>query len=207
MTMRPTTVSRADSQLDGAMSEHYPGEKDQDADSLDLLLSRLESNKAEDVEDQCTNEAYGIGRPVSETDLNTDPAIGLTTEEVYARVKRYGINTLAGKEHSLVLQFLSYFVGPIQFCMIAALLLAIGLFDWIDVGVICALLMLNAVVGFAQEYKARQTVESLKKQIASKSTVLRDGKWEDVDSDGLVPGDIYRIEEVCTCLGHDCTNH
>jgi H+-transporting ATPase len=71
-----------------------------------------------------------------------------------------------------------------------AALLAVGLGDWIDFGVILGILALNAFVGFYQEKQAADIVASLKGDIAMKATVVRDGKVEHILARELVPGDI-----------------
>lgn len=65
-----------------------------------------------------------------------------------------------------------------------------------DFAVIIALLLLNATVGFVQEYQAGSIVDELKKTLALKATVLRDGKLGEVDAPHVVPGDILQVEEV-----------
>ena len=80
------------------------------------------------------------------------------------------------------------------FCQAAALLAA-GLQDWVDFGVICALLLLNAVVGFVQEYQAGSIVDELKKTLALKGVVVRDGALKEVEAHEVVPGDILMIDE------------
>lgn len=80
--------------------------------------------------------------------------------------------------------------------MEAAAVLAAGLEDWVDFGVICALLLLNAFVGFIQEYQAGSIVDELKKTLALKAVVLRDGTLKEVEAPQVVPGDILQVEEV-----------
>lgn len=80
--------------------------------------------------------------------------------------------------------------------MEAAAVLAAGLEDWVDFGVICALLLLNAAVGFIQEYQAGSIVDELKKTLALKAVVLRDGTLKEVEAPQVVPGDILQVEEV-----------
>lgn len=79
--------------------------------------------------------------------------------------------------------------------MEAAAILAAGLQDWVDFGVICGLLLLNACVGFFQEYHAGNIVGELKKTLALKATVLRDGALIEIEAPELVPGDILQVEE------------
>ncbi len=71
-----------------------------------------------------------------------------------------------------------------------AVLLAAGLRDWIDFGVIIGILLLNAVVGWYQEKQAADVVASLKGDIAMRTTVVRDGREEEIKARELVPGDI-----------------
>lgn len=75
-------------------------------------------------------------------------------------------------------------------------MLAAGLQDWVDFGVICALLLLNACVGFVQEFQAGSIVEELKKTLALKAVVLRDGTLKEIEAPEVVPGDILQVEEV-----------
>ncbi len=71
-----------------------------------------------------------------------------------------------------------------------AVLLAAGLRDWIDLGVIIGILLLNAVVGWYQEKQAADVVASLKGDIAMKSVVKRDGQEQEILARELVTGDI-----------------
>lgn len=73
-----------------------------------------------------------------------------------------------------------------------AALLAAGLQDWVDFGVIIGILMLNAIVGWYQEKQAADVVASLKGDIAMKATVVRDGQETQILARELVPGDIVR---------------
>lgn len=74
-----------------------------------------------------------------------------------------------------------------------AVLLAAGLRDWIDFGVIIGILLLNAVVGWYQEKQAADVVASLKGDIAMKAEVVRDGQIQEIKARELVPGDIVRL--------------
>ena len=71
-----------------------------------------------------------------------------------------------------------------------AVLLAAGLRDWIDFGVIIAILLLNAGVGWYQEKQAADVVASLKGDIAMRATVVRNGQEEEIKARELVPGDM-----------------
>lgn len=74
-----------------------------------------------------------------------------------------------------------------------AALLAAGLRDWIDFGVICGILLLNAIVGWYQEKQAADVVATLKGDIALKAQVVRDGQENEIKARDLVPGDIVLL--------------
>ncbi|KAJ3011458.1 plasma membrane H+-ATPase [Thoreauomyces humboldtii] len=176
---------------------HLTGE-----DDLDELLKQLEEEAggteekdadAESIHGKSTGPHQVIKIP--DEMLNTDERTGLTTEECEKRKRKYGLNQLQEHKENLLLKFLSFFSGPIQYVMFAAAILAGGLQHWVDLGVILGLLLLNATVGFLQEYQAGNIVAQLKKQLALQATVVRNGKVEEIDGRQVVPGDIVKLEE------------
>ncbi|KAL2019447.1 hypothetical protein VTK56DRAFT_9652 [Thermocarpiscus australiensis] len=170
-------------------------EDEEDDEDIDALIEDLESNDGHGNFEEEEEVSPGGGRVVPEDMLQTDTRVGLTSEEVLQRRRKYGLNQMKEEKENLILKFFSFFVGPIQFVMEAAAVLAAGLEDWVDFGVICGLLLLNAVVGFAQEYQAGSIVDELKKTLALKAVVLRDGNLKEVEAPEVVPGDILQVEE------------
>jgi len=118
---------------------------------------------------------------------------GLTSEEAKKRLEQYGPNEIAEKKISPLVKFLTYFWGPIPWMIEIAAILSAVIRHWEDFGVIFAMLLINAAVGFWQEYKADNAIELLKKRLALKARVLRDGKWAEVPAQELVQGDVIRI--------------
>lgn len=118
---------------------------------------------------------------------------GLSADDVHQRLQKYGPNALAEKKVSPILQFLSYFWGPIPWMIEVALVLSAIVQHWADLIIILVLLVFNAVIGFWQEHQASNAVEALKKQLALKARVKRDSQWTEVDAVDLVPGDIIRL--------------
>ncbi|MBN1613946.1 MAG: plasma-membrane proton-efflux P-type ATPase [Deltaproteobacteria bacterium] len=118
---------------------------------------------------------------------------GLSRAEAEERMGRYGYNEIPEKKTNPFLKFLSYFWGPIPGMIIIAAVLSASLRHWPDLGVILALLILNAVVGFREEYQADNAIAALKARLALQAKVLRDGKWTVVAARELVPGDIVRL--------------
>jgi H+-transporting ATPase len=169
-------------------------EEEEDED-IDALIDDLESNDGHGDFEEEEEVVAGAGRVIPEDMLQTDTRVGLTSEEVIQRRRKYGLNQMKEEKENMILKFLGFFVGPIQFVMEAAAVLAAGLEHWVDFGVICGLLLLNAVVGFVQEYQAGSIVDELKKTLALKAVVLRDGTLKEIEAPEVVPGDILQIEE------------
>lgn len=168
---------------------------DDEEDDIDQLVLDLQSHKGLDDEESEEEDDGASFKAVPEELLKTDISTGLTSDEVSKRRKKYGLNQMAEDSENLVLKFVMFFVGPIQFVMEAAAILAAGLEDWVDFGVICGLLMLNAFVGFIQEYQAGSIVEELKKTLANTAFVVRDSQLVEVQANEIVPGDILQLED------------
>jgi len=124
--------------------------------------------------------------------LATSPQ-GLSSAEAEVRLSQFGPNELEEKKVNPILKFLSYFWGPIPWMIEIAAVLSAIVKHWDDLVIISVLLVFNALVGFWQEFKAANALEALKKQLALKARVLRDGKWQEISAAQLVPGDIIRL--------------
>ncbi|MFB6317063.1 plasma-membrane proton-efflux P-type ATPase [Saccharicrinis sp. FJH54] len=118
---------------------------------------------------------------------------GLTDDQVKERAKEFGPNELSEKKVNPLLKFLGYFWGPIPWMIEVAAILSAVIHHWEDFWIIFVLLLLNAVVGFWQEFKADDAISQLKKKLALKARVFRNGKWGEVASAELVPGDMVRL--------------
>lgn len=125
-------------------------------------------------------------------DLKTS-AEGLSGEESKRRLEQFGPNILEEKRVNPVLKFLGYFWGPIPWMIEIAAILSAVVKHWPDFIIIMVLLLFNGLVGFFQEHKAGNAIEALKKKLALKARVLRDGQWQEMDAKELVPGDIIRV--------------
>ncbi len=118
---------------------------------------------------------------------------GLSTLEAKRRLHEYGYNEIVEKKISPLVKFLLYFWGPIPWMIEIAAILSAVVKHWADLIIILVLLIFNGVVGFWQEFQAGNAVEQLKKGLALKGRVLRDGKWQELNARELVPGDIVRL--------------
>jgi len=125
--------------------------------------------------------------------LRTDLDSGLSSGEAQQRLAEQGPNSLTEQTASPLRKFLSYFWGPIPWMIETAALLSAAVRHWEDFGIVVAMLLMNAVVGFWQEHKADNAIALLKQQLALKARVLRDGHWQEVAAKDLVPGDVVLV--------------
>jgi H+-transporting ATPase len=128
-----------------------------------------------------------------ETPFSIYTKTGLSSQEVAEKLEKYGPNEIPEKKVNPFRKFLSYFWGPIPWMIEAAAILSIVIQHYEDFAIIFTLLIVNAVVGFWQEKKADNAIELLKKRLAPKARVLRNGKWSEIPSRELVPGDVVRV--------------
>lgn len=126
------------------------------------------------------------------TQLASSPK-GLSSSDVALRQEKWGPNAIAAHEESRWRKLLGYFWGPIPWMIEAAALLSLIRRDWPDFAVVMGLLLYNAAVGFWQDSKAASALAALRKGLALKARVLRDGAWATVDTAALVPGDIVSV--------------
>jgi H+-transporting ATPase len=118
---------------------------------------------------------------------------GLTQSEAQSRLKQSGFNRLPEEKSNPFLKFLSYFWGPIPWMIEVAAILSAVVRHWEDFGIILALLLMNAGVGFWEEFQAGNAIAALKATLALQARVKRDGTWTTVPARELVPGDLMRI--------------
>jgi magnesium-transporting ATPase (P-type) len=122
-------------------------------------------------------------------------AKGLSSEEAATRLDRYGANRLPEPpRRSALLRFLSHFHNVLIYVLIASAVVTAALQHWVDTGVILAVVIVNAVIGYIQEGRAEQAMDAIRGMLAPRSAVLRDGRRIGVDAAELVPGDIVLIE-------------
>lgn len=124
--------------------------------------------------------------------LGTGPD-GLSAEQAAQRLIEEGPNKLPEHHVPVWLRFLSYLWGPIPWMIEIAAVLSAVVQDWTDLIVIFVLLLFNAVVGFWQEHKAQNALAALKGQLALRARVLRNGQWQEIAAEDLVPGDMIRV--------------
>lgn len=121
------------------------------------------------------------------------PGSGLTSQEVEARIREYGLNEVAEKRVRPISRFLKKFSGITPWMLEVTLLLEWILGKHLETAVILALLIFNAVLGFFQEERANAALELLKSKLRTRARVLRDGRWQVLPANELVPDDVVRV--------------
>ncbi|MBI2565062.1 calcium-translocating P-type ATPase, SERCA-type [Candidatus Woesearchaeota archaeon] len=120
---------------------------------------------------------------------------GLTEKEAQKRLQKYGFNIIEDDTKISAFKiFLEQFKSPVVWVLIAASIITFFLKEWINFGVMAVVIIVNAVFGFWQEYKAEQAIAALKKFISLKTKAIRDGTEKIIDAKELVPGDLIHVE-------------
>ncbi|MBD7967841.1 calcium-translocating P-type ATPase, SERCA-type [Paenibacillus gallinarum] len=138
---------------------------------------------------------HQMGADELKSELNVEPQLGLTKDEAADRQKKTGANELSeGKGISPITLFLNQFKDFMVLVLVGATLVSGLLGEYLDAITIIAIILLNGILGFVQEFKAERSLSALKKLSAPTSKVLRDGKVEQIPAKNLVPGDIILLE-------------
>ncbi|MBI2040081.1 calcium-translocating P-type ATPase, PMCA-type [Candidatus Microgenomates bacterium] len=128
--------------------------------------------------------------------LQTDPQKGLTSAGAENRLQKYGPNVLKKeKGKSALFIFFSQFKSFLIVILITASLVSFALGETLDAALILAIVVLNGIVGFIQEFRVEKTIKQLKKLVTVTANVMRDGSLQQISSAQLVPGDLIILEE------------
>ena len=128
-------------------------------------------------------------------ELDVNPATGLSNQEVQARLEKYGINKLRGKaKKSLFRMFLEQLQDTLIYVLLAASAITVVIDEYADTAIILIVVIINAVVGVAQEYKAGKAVEALQDMTTPHAIVRREGEIKEISSEEVVPGDIIILD-------------
>jgi Ca2+-transporting ATPase len=128
-------------------------------------------------------------------ELGSDVDKGLSSQEVYDRRAKFGPNQLEEKEgRPIIALFLDQFKDFMIWVLIGAALVSGFLKEWVDAIAIIGIVILNAILGFIQEYRAEKSLAALKKLSSPSSKVIRDGKYLIIPSSEIVPGDLVEME-------------
>ena len=120
---------------------------------------------------------------------------GLSEKQIKVKIEKYGLNVLKEiKKKTLFMMFIDQFKDFMIIVLIAAAIVSGVIGELTDTIAILVIVILNAVIGFVQEFRAEKAMAALKKMAAQTSTVLRDGTPVTISSSQLVPGDVVILE-------------
>ncbi len=127
-------------------------------------------------------------------ELDTDP-MGLSTQDAEERLQRYGENVLREEARETPIQvFLRQFKSVLIIILIVAAAVSFLVGEALDAAAILIIVVLNAALGFSQEWQAGEAIEALKKMLVQRAVVIRGGERQGIDASGLVPGDLVLLE-------------
>ncbi|MBD3679131.1 MAG: cation-transporting P-type ATPase [Rhodobacteraceae bacterium] len=124
-----------------------------------------------------------------------EAGMGLSHAEAEARLAQFGPNELVSARHiSPVTILLRQFTGLLVLILIGAAVIALLLGEGIDAVAILLVVLLNAILGFVQEWRAENAIEALRAMLSPHAMVVRDGREQVIDARLLVPGDLVIVE-------------
>ncbi len=146
------------------------------------------------MEDNSKTKYYTLTEEAVLNELKTSKN-GLTNQEVEHRRQTYGLNELKTEKGTHPIKiFIEQFSSPLIWILLFALAVSVFLGEITDATVIGVIIILNAILGFVQEYKAERAIEALKKMASPRAKVIRNSEEIKIESKFLVPGDVVILE-------------
>lgn len=128
-------------------------------------------------------------------EFEVGPDRGLSAEEAKARLEKHGENKLKGKKKkSIIALFFAQLKDMLIYVLLGAAVITLLIGEYTDAVIILLVVVLNAVIGVFQEFKAEKAIEALQKMTTPRALVRRDGEVKEIDSRTLVPGDIVVLD-------------
>ena len=129
------------------------------------------------------------------TRLSTDSVRGLDAGEASTRLQKYGPNRLPeGKRRGPLARFLAQFNNVLVYVLLGAGFTKLMLGLWVDASIIFGVVILNGVLGFIQEGKAEEALDSIRNMLSAEARTLRGGEARLIAAEELVPGDVVLLE-------------
>ncbi len=147
------------------------------------------------MDEKCASASWhALPASVAIEQLHTNTG-GLTEEDAVKRLADVGPNLLpAAKKRSGFQRFIQQFHNILIYVLMAAAVITAMLDHLVDSIVIVAVILVNAVVGFLQEGKAERAMDAIRRMLAPRASVLRNGTRKSIDGEALVPGDVILLE-------------
>ncbi len=145
-------------------------------------------------EGRASPEWHTLSPEKVQQELGTGP-LGLSVDEAKARLQRYGANVLREEERETRLQvFLRQFASILIIILIIAAVVSFMVGEPLDAAAILIIVLLNAILGFSQEWQAGEAIAALKKMLVQHSAVIRGGERQEIDAASLVLGDLVLLD-------------
>ena len=136
------------------------------------------------------NRLDGTGAP---SPPDAAPQEGLSEAEAAERLATFGPNAIEAERRHLLRQLASKLAGPVPYMLEAAVALELAVGKTTEAIIVAALVIFNGVLSFLQEGRARHALELLRSRLAVQARVLRDGHWELLKAEVLVPDDVVHV--------------
>ncbi|WP_028298257.1 cation-transporting P-type ATPase [Olivibacter sitiensis] len=143
---------------------------------------------------QTLKKWYALEQDVLLDQLEVNTSLGLSMEDVARRLEKFGPNRLPDKKkESKLIRFLKHFHDILIYILLFAAVITAFLGHYTDTIVIVVVAIVNACIGYFQENKAEEALESIKGMLSLKARVLRNGQVEEADADKITVGDIILL--------------
>jgi len=130
------------------------------------------------------------------TEFNSNSKDGLDESKIKSARKKYGSNLLKATNSISIINILfRQFISPLVFILIVASVVSFYLGQFRDGYILIIIVILNAMIGFYEEWKSENILASLKSLVVDKCNVIRSGKSIEIEVENLVPGDIVKLNE------------
>ncbi|MCK9306707.1 MAG: HAD-IC family P-type ATPase, partial [Methanoculleus sp.] len=159
-----------------------------------MTVPNRDRGEAPPTEGRPQPDWYSLSLDEVRRDLGTGPS-GLPAKEAAERLERYGKNVLREEARETRLQvFLRQFKSVLIVILIVAAGVSFFVGAYLDAVAILIIVVLNAILGFSQEWQAGEAIEALKKMLVQRAVVIRDAGQQEIDASEIVPGDLVVLE-------------
>ena len=120
--------------------------------------------------------------------------VGLTAQEAEARLSRFGPNDPASTHRgAFAFELLHLFLNPLVIILLVASVISAFLGQKIEAELIFVIVVFSVTIDFVQTYRSQRAIQRLQEHVSLTATALRDGQWQEVKRQEIVPGDIVRL--------------
>src|SRR5450755_311963 len=129
-----------------------------------------------------------------ETPVYSHGVTGLTQREAEERLRQYGFNDPVSRKHgALIFELLALLLNPLVVILLIASLISVSVGQSVDASIIFVIAMLSVTLNFIQTFRSQRAVQKLRDHVCLTASVLRDGNWQEVGREMVVPGDVVRL--------------